>query len=495
MRRRFGPWMWAALCTAASLSATAAPPAPDLPDPAAPPALAPPLSAAPAAAPPPAGAEALPAPDFRFRGLVEGSLSAGQIGEDAFLTVLLGVALEDETLSLALAAPLRFRVQDREPKRPGALRPEDWDEVSDFLRIVQRLRYTAPNGVLSVQLGQAQGASLGNGTLVDRYYSAVEVDHYQASFAAAVEIAGLRTDLLLDNVVDPSLVALRWGVLPLVMARSRPRLQGLEVGLTALVDGAAPAYYRCEPTGRPRVTSDREIDATNAPFLAYGLDFGWAFAAAPNWDVRPYSDVNGLADFAVGWHLGLVVRWQFAEKSALALRGEYRLGSPRYSAAYVNPLYELERMAFPRTRRGAAACEDGPSGPKQQALRDVQGPLVHGALFEAQLLLFNRLHVELAFEEGNASHDAALRVGAALPNLYGVGLHALWVKRAAADAAELFSLDRSLIVLHGRYTFFDVGFVFAEWAHEWRVSSDGAAAGGYEGIDDWRAGAGVDLRF
>lgn len=60
-----------------------------------------------------------------------------KIDEDYFLTV----DLYDETaigpLRFGAWVPLRFRVKDNDPHSGSVMRKEDWDEVSDYARLLR----------------------------------------------------------------------------------------------------------------------------------------------------------------------------------------------------------------------------------------------------------------------------------------------------------------------------------------------------------------------
>ncbi|MEL6180918.1 MAG: hypothetical protein AAFS10_18300, partial [Myxococcota bacterium] len=137
-------------------------------------------------------------------GYVGLELGIGQIDEDIFFATTATAAFEFEVakaacrgwfpelgseppdacrspLRLALQLPLRLRLADREPEDNDLIRAEDWDEVAEFMRVVRLAEYGVPDDPLYVRAGELSGATLGHGTIMNRYYNVIDVDHYQLS--------------------------------------------------------------------------------------------------------------------------------------------------------------------------------------------------------------------------------------------------------------------------------------------------------------------------
>ena len=70
-------------------------------------------------------------------GLVDGRLGYGLIDNDHFLSINVGTALSWGKLGIGVQVPLRFRVVDNDPENEGVLRKEEWDEVSDWTRVLR----------------------------------------------------------------------------------------------------------------------------------------------------------------------------------------------------------------------------------------------------------------------------------------------------------------------------------------------------------------------
>ncbi|MCA9523643.1 MAG: hypothetical protein KC609_21855, partial [Myxococcales bacterium] len=104
----------------------------------------------------------------------------GQIHHDLFTEVTVAGFLEWKKLSASLRVPLRFRLKDYGPASPrGTIRPEDWDEVSDYFRIVPFVAWGTPNDAIFARLGEITDYTLGHGTLISGYFNSIDIDHYQ----------------------------------------------------------------------------------------------------------------------------------------------------------------------------------------------------------------------------------------------------------------------------------------------------------------------------
>ena len=176
----------------------------------------------------------------------QAELGAAQIDEDTFLALSarLGLRLElpaplcapqrpdcRTALNVALQAPLRLRLVDRDPTGAGRLRDEDWDETRDIGRIIQRLAFGEPGDALVIQLGQVADASLGRGVLLHRYHNVISPDYYKLGLRAELEQPWWGLSLLMDEALSPNLIAARFHIAPIA---------SLDLGLSGVTDLRAP---------------------------------------------------------------------------------------------------------------------------------------------------------------------------------------------------------------------------------------------------------------
>lgn len=421
-----------------------------------------------------------------FRASVFGRVGFGQLGEDYFLLTTPGAVLRYDALAAAIAAPLRFRVIDEGANDDGVLRDRDWDEASDFARIVPFIDYGERSDPLYVHVGQLTGVTLGHGTIVDRYYNSVDVDHYQGGVELHYdgEVAGV--EAMLDNVVDPNLGAARAFVRPLAMLDVGYPWRGLELGVTYAGDFQAPDVLLLDADGRRTLTGHGELAATSTIVNVYGVDLGWEVVRTDFIALTPYVDGNFLDRMGGGLQSGLLMSFRLPADTLLFSRLEYRYLSHQYSAAYVNSLYEIERYRF------------ASGAPKIRHLVDSgDGPGRHGFFGELGVLLVERVSLTLTYEdyEGDGNSSVSLRLR--LPWLGPVMVQAYYAKRGMSAGSDLVDLDGMLLLAEARVRILSFLYVYGEYARQWHVigEEDGPTEPRYATLNDWSAGVAVIFDF
>lgn len=422
-------------------------------------------------------------PVEEFTASVFGRIGFGQLDEDFFLTVAPGTVLRFDRVGIGVHVPLRFRVIDEAPEQGGVLRDEDWDEVSDFTRILRFAEYGRRGDPFFARIGELVGVTIGHGTIVDRYYNTVDIDHYQTGVEVHYDGWYGGGQMMLDNVIDPNILALRGFVRPLSFAPVDEYFQRLIVGLTYASDYQAPARIRTDAAGIARVTDDVELAVDTEVVTLFGVDIGWEVLRHEVVDLTPYFDVNFLDDLGTGVHLGLLTNFRLPADTFLFTRFEYRYLTRQFEAGYFNSLYEIERY---RLRGGL---------PKLQAVVERgDGPGRHGFYGELTLLLFQRVTVTLTYEDYEGANNSSFTALLRLPWLGPVLLQAYWAKRNFGGADELFSLDDALLVAEARVKILDWLYVYGEYARQWHLV-DVASDPHYETVNDWDVGVGASVEF
>ena len=464
------------LCCSAGLRAEEASTPPDAPPPEA--AVAP----AEEATVEPAGEDGAP----RFRATIFGRVGFGQLDEDFFVSISPGAVFRYDPFAAAIEVPLRFRVVDESPSQDGVLRDEDWDEVSDFMRILRYAEYGRRGDPVYARLGELVGVSLGHGTIVDRYYNTILVDHYQSGVEVKVDGRYAGGELLLDNVIDPNVFGVRGFVRPLTFFGVPKSLEDLVIGFTYVSDFQAPGRIRRQPpndTGPALVTDDGELSAETEVLSLYGVDIGWRVLQTELVDLTPYVDVNFLDRLGAGVHVGLRMDWRLPSDTMLFVRLEYRFLTRQFDAAYVNTFYEVERYRF----RGGT--------PKIRSLTDAgAGAGRHGFYGQVSLLLFQRVTFTTTYEDAEGAGNSSLSFRLRLPWIGPVMLQAFYAKRNFAAFADIFDLDNALLLAELRVRILPFLYAYAEYAREWHLVTDGLDAR-YATVNDWSVGVGAAWEF
>jgi hypothetical protein len=173
------------------------------------------------------------------------------------------------------------------------IRRRDWDEFQDYFKLVRFIRYGHKREPVYLLLGQLWGATIGHGTLVNRYANSLSLDHTKFGLALDLngEWGGIET--MTDSVVSPMLLAARAYVRPLAGSEFLPRWA---VGFTAATDRTAPRSLSRNPDG------SIEQDAQGNPAIAVydsvwaaGIDTEFEVVRNSILSVIPYVDLNRIA--------------------------------------------------------------------------------------------------------------------------------------------------------------------------------------------------------
>ena len=295
----------------------------------------------------------------RAWGELEGDIGVGFMGSDVFTTLQTGFDLQEGAFSMGLQLRLRLRVADRGDEREGqGVRREDWDEPSDLAHILRYVSYRRKISTveLGLQLGEHSGYTLGNGTLLRSYASAVDVDHPHSGVALRASGKAWQVDLFLDDAVAPEVTAAR------VLLRPVRGRHNLLIGTSGLLDFRAPLEASLSDDGLRQVDKRRNLRVSRALLGGVGLDVGYQLGRSEADHVAVYVDGNLLIPekSAGGPAMGLHVGARFAVRpfrGRLRFFGglEYRRLGQGYIPSYVDLQYDVQRLQFPLTDRAVDA--------------------------------------------------------------------------------------------------------------------------------------------
>ncbi len=313
----------------------------------------------------------------RSWGELEGDAGLGFLGPDLLTTVQVGFDLQEGGFTLGIQARLRLRIADRGANREGlGVRREDWDEPSDLAYLLRYASYRRQvrEVALGFSLGELAGYSLGHGSLIRDYHSAVDLDHPHGGFAARVAAPRWQVDLMLDDFVAPELAGLRVSGAPV---RTGPH--ALVIGAASLLDFRAPRAVRLDEQGARRIDDHRNLAVTRSLLGAVGLDVAYELGDPDDPEkehLRVYVDGNlliperGVADPALGLHVGAsFAAHPFGGRVGLFGGVEYRRLGPGYLPSWVDLIYDVQRLQYPLTRRALQGLSgEGPVPTKLGAL-------------------------------------------------------------------------------------------------------------------------------
>jgi hypothetical protein len=278
-----------------------------------------------------------------------GSVGAGMFGDAPASTVEVGLDLAGRHHAVGLGAEARWLAD-------GGFRGEDWDEASEWARLVRYaiLRWPSRGDdrdadgahpasrpadrepAFSAALGELGGVTLGHGSLIDGFAGGLDVDHGRVGAQVAAALGRCSAELLVDDVIAPRIAGAR------VAMRSRRAVTGVSLA----GDRDAPAMGGRETAGG--IALDGELGAASGAGRARGA---------------LHADLVHLpAAGASGLHLGARGALRLTDPLRVGARVELRAGTDTYLPGWIGPLYE-------RDRRELAAADGSMTGGQLDAAR------------------------------------------------------------------------------------------------------------------------------
>ncbi len=422
-----------------------------------------------------------------------GELGFGKLGEDFYLQLTPRLDLNLGKVGLGINVPLNLKVYDADPQGDelwGVVRAEDWDEFSDYLKVIRYVRFGHKHSgdLLYVRVGEI-AAELGHGTIMTRYMNNVDVDTFRLGSQLDVytKWGGVETVVgdygsLAGGTPESQLVGARLYVKPYAFVDPDSWLNIFAVGTTVVTDANAP-----------RVRGDGLDDDGNfevaraAPLTVYGFDLE---VQALNTDIiklTPYTDLNFISNAGWGFHLGTLFTFRFpiGFELTIPVRLEYRRFRNDYIPAYFSTFYEIERYAF--VPAGAAAP------PKAQVVADASSDGgINGYYGDLAFSFAGIVQLGAIYEDYDGA-DPNVAAFLSVPALEVVQFKAYYTRTGVQGLDDLFTLDdRSLLIAEARYEVFTFVYLVGRFSRRWVPADDGD---GFASQDDWKVGLEAAFTF
>lgn len=243
-----------------------------------------------------------------------------------------GLAFQVSSFRAVLLAPLRFD--------SGGLRRADWDERTDFGRIVGEIAWGDLGDAFQARLAPLEHLTLGTGTLVSSLASTVDPDHWRTGLLLSLDLAPAGGVLFLDSLLDPEVFGGRAFVRPFFWADDRGTFGRLEVGFTLAGDAELPTDPRPGPPGRDGLPASHR-----GGLMGGGIDLRWPVWRNRVVELTPQAAWSRLGN-ADGAHAGLVLALAPHRDVRLRLQGEWRWMGAGMVVPWFDGLYMADRHDF-----------------------------------------------------------------------------------------------------------------------------------------------------
>ncbi|MED5358957.1 MAG: hypothetical protein VYD85_11145, partial [Pseudomonadota bacterium] len=323
----------------------------------------------------------------------------------------------------------------------GELRERDWDEIADFGRIVHSAKWGD-----AVRVGLIQHRSLGEGTILRRYYNGVVPDHYRIGL-------DWRPGLKPNSPLKPTTFELMADQLlgyPIVATRSMWTVyKHLEFDLELAIDTAAPGTIesRLDTVGLPVHSA--------SPLPMYGFGMTWRALRLVDSELSLYGHLNAIQLAGLGGHFGLIGEAQVAGKWLVKGRLELMFLGAHYTWSVFDTGYLIDRWGHIEAERdGAASTLGGRAGFQ----------LEYG-----QVWIFGAEYADCG-QSGRADFSTWLSAPIGRTTLT-----AMWRQRRVHHRTELFDPSNALAAVSSQIRLTRL-FAFAFFlAREWRTTPEANA--------------------
>ncbi len=387
----------------------------------------------------------------------------GAVGADVFFD------LAHRGFRLTLGAPLRFHPD-------AGLRREDWDERTDYGRVVREVSFSRPDRGVLLRIAPLSGYQLGVGHLVSHFYSTLDPDHWRTGFEGAYHGSTGGVDGFVDSVLDPEILGARLHVRPFSFLHPDGLFGRFEVGGTLVGDVVAPAAY--EQVGGVRVMAGANLPrVARRSVTAMGMDARWPVFRGREAEVVPYFAMAQAGDGS-GWHAGLALALRPGHRVRFGLQGEFRRLGAGYAAPYFDSLYLVDRWDFGDAPKASLLG----AGEVRRRWGFGSGlTFAMDGVLEAFLLL--DLDADGRFTTLRAAVDATVTRG--------VRVAVTYLARGILRFSRLVTPDRVVFAASCEAALSRFFTVFASYARDPAVRRSGPDLGGYGSSDTFLAG----LRF
>lgn len=284
-----------------------------------------------------------------FRGSFERCLDQAKTNE--------AMGQTDDMITAAAAAC----VQDEKENtldRLGKLRKRDWDERSDFAKVIRYIRYGGEERNFYLNVNRLFSHSVGHGPVIRNYnpnlnYNTTRVG---ATFDAYKGMVGFES--MINDVLDPDVMGALAFVRPFSMvAPNNLFLSRLSFGVQAAMGINVPRRIRYETgifdpsDGLPIPYVDGDLNmaaATDENVTILGLDVETKLIRTQTTDLKIYGDVEQMTDRGRGYTVGALLRMSFGEPAsqALRLRAEAHYFEPNYIPQFFDSFYDIHKLQF-----------------------------------------------------------------------------------------------------------------------------------------------------
>ena len=362
----------------------------------------------------------------------------------------------------------------------GVLRKRDWNQWQDYARLIRYVRYGHKRDPLYVLAGQMWGASIGHGTLLNRYANNISIDHPKFGLALDLNSTFVGVETITDSVTGPTILGGRVYVRPF---GDTLVLRGLAIGATLITDRTAPRSLAYDVRGGPGpdgslplkqdpATGSVIVDNYDAMYAA-GVDVEYEVLRNSLIQLIPYVDGNRLLGAGNGLHVGVLTNL-FLPVPIIAVdlqtRFEYRFMKPGYIPEYFDQTYDLGRIQY-ATNQSNNTTTYRPKFAAAQDASALGGKPRKGYYGELSFGFGGLVQVGGLYQDYEGDpNGASLGLFATLPKFELIKLSGYYLRKNMAGLSDAFHIDeRSLLAASAAYKMFGPLYLRIDYKRQWQL--------------------------
>lgn len=415
-----------------------------------------------------------------------GMVSLNKAGEDLYMFLNLSAVFVGRNWAFGPRLPLRLRLIDRSPRTPSVIRREDWDEISDFARLLAFFQVGHPGERYFLRIGELPGVTLGHGTIINRYFNSIDIDHYQGGVYAYLDPGIIGGELLLDNVFDPDIFAARVFLRPMNPLKSLPyALRKLKIAVSAGGDFQAPLEVLEAQDGELLVDSNFSPQISKSAAMPFfGLDLEVPLVSRPHADFVPYVDLNSIDAKGAGVHIGAFLTLRFDPLREWRTRLEYRYSGAHYEPDYINAFYEIHRVRYRDRDTKLTWLRNN----ERQGGRS-------GFYAETEFRWAGLMDYTLVFANDQGPDNTDLMMKLELPHLGPIRLGLFFARLDFDGLRDFFGANDTVLAASIRYNFLERFYVRLRVVNDWWLEHSEDAGARYRTKTNFDFGFGIIVRL
>lgn len=289
----------------------------------------------------------------------------------------------------------------------GTLRQQDWDEASDYAKVLRYFTVGRPEGEFYMNISRIFDQSLSHGTVVRDYNANINFNTTRLGATLDFNRAAIGLQGIANDLVRPDVLGLMLFVRPFRPFSESVLLRSLSLGVTYAHGVNQPRRLLYEaglfaPTfGKPIPLVDEELNmvgAAYAPMDVYGLDLEAKLVRLSENDLKVYVDFQRMQHYGSGATLGALFRYSHGQPATQALRAraEVNYFTADFLPSYFDTYHDIFQYQYlPATYRASNGLLYSPT--KLQYLEAARGgPPRIGGYFEISHALIDRLTLSVA---------------------------------------------------------------------------------------------------